>query len=313
MSPREMEFELEDPLTSFQDHQSDTVLILFTSESDHMPSQNFLISLKTSDSLASFRREFISYMSQFARNLDPFVPYLAVNYMDRFISKQEIPQGKPWVLRLLVVSCLSLAAKMKNTPLSLSDFMREEDCIFDAQAINKMELLILDALEWRMRSITPFPFLQFFLSLSKFQDPTLIQALKRRASELIIHALNEIKLLEYKPSIIAASALLSASHELFTLQFTSFKASILSCEYVNKENLMKCFNMLQGMVAMEGYDSSLDYTVSSTSGPLSLLDCHCTKWECNNSTVGPEKIDIKRRKLNGVCYQISQIQHSRWE
>jgi len=64
MSPREMEFELEDPLTSFQDHQSDTVLILFTSESDHMPSQNFLISLKTSDSLASFRREFISYMSQ---------------------------------------------------------------------------------------------------------------------------------------------------------------------------------------------------------------------------------------------------------
>nr|XP_023891183.1 putative cyclin-D6-1 [Quercus suber] len=308
MSPREMEFELEDPLTSFQDHQSDTVPILFTSESDHMPSQNFLISLKTSDSLASFRRESISYMSQFARNLDPFVPYLAVNYMDRFISKQEIPQGKPWVLRLLVVSCLSLAAKMKNTPLSLSDFMREEDCIFDAQAINKMELLILDALEWRMRSITPFPFLQFFLSLSKFQDPALIQALKRRASELIIHALNEIKLLEYKPSIIAASALLSASHELFTLQFTSFKASILSCEYVNRENLTKCFNMLQGMVAMEGYDSSLDYTVSSASSPLSLLDCHCTKWECNNSTVGPEKIDIKRRKLNGVCYQISQIQ-----
>nr|POF25075.1 putative cyclin-d6-1 [Quercus suber] len=171
-----------------------------------------------------------------------------------------------------------------------------------------MELLILDALEWRMRSITPFPFLQFFLSLSKFQDPALIQALKRRASELIIHALNEIKLLEYKPSIIAASALLSASHELFTLQFTSFKASILSCEYVNKENLTKCFNMLQGMVAMEGYDSSLDYTVSSASSPLSLLDCHCTKWECNNSIVGPEKIDIKRRKLNGVCYQISQIQ-----
>lgn len=67
---------------------------------------------------------------------------------------------------------------------------REEDCTFDAQAINKMELLILDALEWRMRSITPFPFLQFFLSLSKFQDPTLIQALKRRASELIINALN---------------------------------------------------------------------------------------------------------------------------
>uniref|UniRef100_A0A2N9IE50 B-like cyclin n=1 Tax=Fagus sylvatica TaxID=28930 RepID=A0A2N9IE50_FAGSY len=302
-----MEFELEDPLTSFQDHQSDTHPILFASESDHMPSQNFLTSLKTSDSLASFRREAISYMSQFSSNLDPFVPYLAVNYMDRFVSKQEIPQGKPWVLRLLVVSSLSLAAKMKNTPFSLSDCQRGEGNIFDAQAINKMELLILDALDWRMRSITPFSFLDFFISLSKFQDPTLIQALKHRASELILHSLNEIKLLEYKPSMIAASALLSASHQLFPLQFPSFNASILSCAHVNKENLMKCFNVLQGMV---GYDSMLDYTVSSTRTPLSLLDCHCTKWECNNSTVGPEKRDIKRRKSNGVCFQISQIQQS---
>jgi cyclin D6 len=44
----------------------------------------------------------------------------------------------------------------------------------------------------------------------------------------------EIKLLEYKPSMIAASALLSASHQLFPLQFPSFNASILSCAHVNK-------------------------------------------------------------------------------
>ncbi len=67
---------------------------------------------------------------------------------------------------------------------------RGEGNIFDAQAINKMEFLILDALDWRMRSITPFSFLDFFISLSKFQDPTLIQALKHLASELILHSLN---------------------------------------------------------------------------------------------------------------------------
>lgn len=37
-----------------------------------------------------------------------------------FLDMQE---GKPWVLRLLVISCLSLAAKMKNTPFSLSGFL----------------------------------------------------------------------------------------------------------------------------------------------------------------------------------------------
>jgi cyclin D6 len=67
---------------------------------------------------------------------------------------------------------------------------RGEGHIFDAQAISKMELLILDALDWRMRSMTPFPFLDFFLSLFELKDPPLIQALKCRASEIIFHAHN---------------------------------------------------------------------------------------------------------------------------
>lgn len=62
--------------------------------------------------------------------------------------------------------------------------------MFDAQAISKMELLILDSLDWRMRSMTPFPFLDFFLSLFELKDPPLIQALKCRASEIIFHAHN---------------------------------------------------------------------------------------------------------------------------
>lgn len=59
-----MEFELEDPLTSFQEYQSDTIGDLFASESDHMLSQSLLSSLKTSDFNVSFRFEAISYMSQ---------------------------------------------------------------------------------------------------------------------------------------------------------------------------------------------------------------------------------------------------------
>ncbi|KAB1227760.1 putative cyclin-D6-1 [Morella rubra] len=321
-----MEFELEDPLTSFQEYQSDTIGDLFASESDHMLSQSLLSSLKTSDFNVSFRFEAISYMSQLSGNLDPFIPYLAVNYMDRFISKKEMPRGKPWVLRLLVLSCLSIAAKMKNTPFSPSDFLvirfpcplnfvapnckREEGCIFDSLAINKMELLILNALGWRMRPVTPFPFLYFFLSFIQLKDPPMIHVLKCRASDIIFNATNEIKLLEYKPSILAASALLSASYELFQLQFPSFKVSILSCKYVNKENLLKCFNALREMVVtVEGYESMLD-TVSSTRTPLSVLDRRCTQWKCNNTstdtTTEPEKRDVKRRKLNGESFQIKQ-------
>lgn len=65
---------------------------------------------------------------------------------------------------------------------------REEPFVFDTSAINRMELLILDALNWRMRSITPFSFICFFISLLELKDPPLTKALKDRATELIFKA-----------------------------------------------------------------------------------------------------------------------------
>lgn len=180
-----MEFDLEDPLASFKEQQTYTISQLFASESDHMPSPNCLTSTH------SFRYEAISLILQvqFSYNLDPFVPYLAINYLHRFMSRQEIPQGKPWLLRLVVISCLSLASKMRNTPFSHSH-MKKEGCVLEAQSIQKMELVILGALNWRMRSITPFPFLHFFISLAELNHQPLRQALKERASEIIFNAQN---------------------------------------------------------------------------------------------------------------------------
>ncbi|KAG6755942.1 hypothetical protein POTOM_039350 [Populus tomentosa] len=303
-----MEFDLENPLTSLKEYVSDTIPDLFVSESDHMPSRNFLHCLKTSDFYVSFREEAISRIlqAQYSCNYDLFIPYLAVNYMDRFISRQEIPQGKPWILRLLIISCLSLAAKMKNKHFSISNSQEAEaGFIFDTQTINRMELLVLDALNWRMRSITPFSFVHFFVSLFELKDPSSSQPLKDRATEIIFKAQNEIKFLEFKPSIIAASALLVASNERFPLQFPCFKSSIYSCEFVNEEKLLECFNALQEMVEMEWYESMLD-TMSCT--PLSVLDKHFTKSESETTSIitstttitnGSTVPEIKRRKLNG--------------
>ncbi|KAL5774635.1 hypothetical protein ACOSP7_012192 [Xanthoceras sorbifolium] len=316
-----MEFDLENPFTSLgeeeEEQQYDTILDLFVSESDHMPSQDFTKCLEMADFFVSFRQEAVSLIlqAQFSCNFEPCIPYLAVTYLDRFISRQEIQLGKPWVLKLLVISCISLAAKMKNTHFSLSEFQREEGFIFDAQTIHRMELIILDALNWRMRSITPFSFLCFFISLFKLKDPPLTQALKDRATDIIFRAHNEVKLLEFRPSVIAASALLLSSHELFPLQFPSFKTSISSCEYVNKENLLKCFDTMQEMMEIEGFDSMS----SSTITPVGVLDYKCSKSSVSETTttitasvMPPEKREIKRRKTNGFCsenkFQLSRIQ-----
>lgn len=50
--------------------------------------------------------------------------------------------------------------------------------------------------------------------------------------------ITEMKVLEYKPSIIAASALLCASQVLFPMEFPCFRAAIASSEYVNKVRII---------------------------------------------------------------------------
>ncbi|KAJ9690252.1 hypothetical protein PVL29_012750 [Vitis rotundifolia] len=303
-----MELDLENPLTCVEEEQYDTVSALFDSESDHMASQIFLRSFHAE----SLRREAIALIlqAQYSCNLDNFISYLAVNYVDRFISKKEVPEEKPWILRLLVISCLSLAAKMKKIDFSYSDFQRDEGFIFDAQRIQRMELLILSTLNWRMRSITPFSFVYFFISLFELKDPALTKALKDRATELIFKARDEIKLLEYKPSIIAASALLCASYELFPLQFSSFKAAISSCEYINQESLNNCYHVMEEMVTNEWDEYIFDAAVSSTKTPICVLDRHYKNSVSEKSnTANTLEAAIKLPRGHENKAQRSQIQH----
>ncbi|GMY09997.1 putative cyclin-D6-1 [Fagus crenata] len=311
-----MEFDLENPLTNFNESHSDVFTSLFLTESEHMPSENYFQSLKANDFDITVRRETISLISQLSCNLDPLLSYLAVNYHDRFLSSQGLLQPKPWVLRLLAISCVSLAAKMKETEHFLVDFQGDGGLIFDTQTIERMEVLILGALKWRMRSVTPFSFISYFISLFKLRDPPLKQAIKARATEIIFKAQNEIKLLEFKPSIIAASALLSAAHELLPLQYPCFRKATSNCSYVNKEKLLQCYSAMQDIV-IDGYESVFDM-VSSSVTPANVLDQQFSSAESEktnaiitSSTLRSER-DIKRRRIIGYCdnltVQISRIQ-----
>ncbi|KAJ6361002.1 hypothetical protein OIU77_004934 [Salix suchowensis] len=257
----------------------------------------------------SFRREAVSSVLRVSCNFDPSLSYLAVNYLDRFLSSHGIPvQPKPWLFRLLAVACVSLAAKMKEAEFCISDIQGDGGFVFDAKTIQKMEVLILGALNWRMRSVTPFSFISFFISLFKPEDPPLKQALKARASEIIFKAQNDINLLEFKPSLIAASALLYASQELFPMQLLCFRKAICNCSYVNKENLLQCYDAMQE-IAMDGYRPEFDM-VSSSDTAVNVLDQHFSSSESEKtsgtivtiSTDSSTKIwaekDIKRRKIS---------------
>jgi hypothetical protein len=67
---------------------------------------------------------------------------------------------------------------------------RDEEFIFDAATIRRMERVVLGALEWRARSVTPLAFLGFFLSacFPPPRSPPLLDAVRNRAVDLLIRA-----------------------------------------------------------------------------------------------------------------------------
>ncbi|KAK4255431.1 hypothetical protein QN277_008434 [Acacia crassicarpa] len=309
-----MDFDLESPLQNFHDHPPSS---LFLIEAHHTPSQTYFHSLKSRDFDFTVRRELISLISQLSCTFDPLLSYLAVNYVDRFLANRGLSQPKPWILRLLAVSCLSLAAKMMRTEYSVSDIQGEEGLIFEARTVRRMESLVLGVLQWRMRSITPFSFISFFIALFKLKDFSQRQVLKDRATEIIIRAQRDISFLEFKPSVVAASALLSASRELLTSQYPCFLSAISDCSYVNNESILKCNNVIQD-VTMEGYEPAFDW-VSSSETPINVLDHNFLSSESektNSTTITASTLrqerDLKRRKIAGYgnshALQSSQIE-----
>ena len=108
--------------------------------------------------------------------------YQCLFFVVEFVN--VVQSEKLWAIRLLSVACLSLAAKMEELKVPMLSEFFLEDYNFESKFIQRMELLVLNTLEWRMCLITPFAFLHFFITkLCKESPPSNILS---RTVELIL-------------------------------------------------------------------------------------------------------------------------------
>ncbi|TKY58596.1 Cyclin-D1-1 protein [Spatholobus suberectus] len=179
----------------------------------------------------------------------PLTAYLAVNYMDRFLDSRRLPQTNGWPLQLLSVACLSLAAKMEESlvPPLLDLQIEGAKYIFEPRTIRRMELLVLGVLDWRLRSITPLCFLAFF-ACKIDSTATFTGLLISRATEIIVSNIQEASFLAYRPSCIAAAAILTAANEIPNWSVVKPEHAESWCEGLRKEKIIGCYQLMQELV-----------------------------------------------------------------
>ncbi|XP_072973263.1 cyclin-D5-3-like [Typha angustifolia] len=168
--------------------------------------------------------------------------YMAAAYLDRFLAHRVIDRKNAWAIQLLSIACLSLAAKMEEWKApALSEFPLEE-YEFTNEAIQRMELLVLNTLDWRMSLVTPFAYLGYLAS--KFQEHG-SKELIRKAMEFISVAIGVMNLVDFRPSIIAVAAILAASSEKLMQNLVESKISVISlCEPLDTEHVLSCYTLM---------------------------------------------------------------------
>ncbi|XP_062221935.1 cyclin-D3-1-like [Phragmites australis] len=279
-------------LTDFPLQSDDCIAALVEREVEHMPMEVYpqkLQRLHGGLDLAAVRRDAIDWIWKVIEhyNFAPLTATLSVNYLDRFLSTYELPEGKAWMTQLLAVACLSLASKMEETfvPLPLDLQVAEAKFVFEGRTIKRMELLVLSTLKWRMQAVTACSFVDYFLhKLSDHGAPSMLA--RSRSADLILSTAKGAEFLVFRPSEIAASVALAAIGECSS---SVIERASTSSKYLSKERVLRCYEIIQekitmGNIVLKSAGSSISSVPQS---PIGVLDAAaCLSQQSDDTTVG---------------------------
>lgn len=175
---------------------------------------------------------------------------LAVNYFDRFFASTtpHFPSGLPsWLDQLAAITCLSLAAKVEETqvPLLLDLQWEEATYLFEAKTIQRMELLILSTLKWRMNPVTPISFLDHIMGRLGFKN-NLHWEFLRRCECLLLSVAADPNSVRYLPSVVATATMMRVIEELVEPSggVVEYQNQLLRVLNISKEAVCECYQAI---------------------------------------------------------------------
>ncbi|XP_008810097.2 cyclin-D1-1-like isoform X2 [Phoenix dactylifera] len=293
------------------------VAALLAAELGHMPQPDYLSRFHARSLDSTARQDAINWIlkvNEFYR-FRPVTAYLSVNYLDRFLSSHSLPatqdQRSGWPMQLLSVACVSVAAKMEEThvPLLLDLQVLDPRFVFEPRTVRRMELLLMAALRWRMRSVTPFDFLPH-LAAALLPSSADSAALLSRAADLILSTHRVVDFLAYRPSAIAAAAVLCAADEIadFPARDDGDSSSRFD-EWVRKETVRGCRQLMEEYLidtcpsAGRAKPGREPPTPQSPVGVLDAAACGSCDTQKSSAAPVPEPPPKRRRLGEGRCIE----------
>ncbi|GFP92509.1 cyclin-d4-1 [Phtheirospermum japonicum] len=300
-----------EPLISLPCLSEDSVGWMLERESEHLPRDDYLLRLRIGELDMGLRREAHDWMIKACahHNFGELCLYLAMSYLDRFLSVYNLPVcslelgGKTWAIHLAAVTCLSLAAKIDevNVPNTVNLQAGEPKFLFEGKTIKRMEILVLNYLKWNIKPYTPLNFVEYFLRRMNDNIETPQRPLFTRSIQIILSTIKGIDFLEFKPSELAAAVAVYVSGENRAMDIDKALSSFLIIE---KGRVMKCLELIQDLISSTNVANGSILSSSFCRSPNGVLDAACLSYKSDerkvcscpsSSETSPNK---KRRRLD---------------
>jgi len=193
---------------SAPEYSEDIYNYLRQSEVKHMAKHNYMG--KQSDISHSMRSILVDWLVEVGEEykLQTETLYLAVSYIDRFLSYMSVQRSK---LQLVGTAAMFIASKYEEIyPPDVGEFVYITDDTYNKRQVLRMEHLVLKVLGFDLSGPTANVFLSQMCQLSKSEEK--IQHLAMYVCELSL--LHGDTFLKFPPSEVAAASLVLARHAL---------------------------------------------------------------------------------------------------
>ncbi|XWS43745.1 hypothetical protein CRYUN_Cryun16bG0130200 [Craigia yunnanensis] len=180
----------------------------------------------------------------------------AANYLDRFLSLSQCNGWRHWMVELLSVACLSIASKYNETSLPSLDELQMEDLehSFQSSTIQQMELMLLQALKWRLGSTTTYSYIELITSNIIHLKCNLQKELINQVNKTLLKAILDFKLLSYPPSVVAISALWCSLEELIPSSYNVHLTNIMNLINHHEDDIIKCRRIIKAWLVDPFYN-----------------------------------------------------------
>ncbi|XP_050128689.1 cyclin-D3-2-like [Malus sylvestris] len=170
---------------------------------------------------------------------------LAVNYFDRFIASRPFQRDKLWMSQLAAVACVSLAAKVEEThvPLLLDLQVEESKYVFEAKTIQRMELLVLSTLGWRMNPVTPNSYFDHIIRRFGLKIHLHWEFLWR-CERLLLSVIADSRFTCYLPSVLATATMLYVIVEIEAFNPVEYQNQLMNLLKVSKDRVNECSKLI---------------------------------------------------------------------